>query len=266
MAHEFDRDRVGWRQEAILNRRLADLAWEHAPKRVGEGDRDHLVVTSHDCDVLNTSLAREPLVEVLRARILDDFTGQRSLFSSGRNPRELRLPRVSMQGDDIALDFAVHDRWGIPRELLMKEPPADLLPPKEVRLVAERLAKRYIRAASPTEFDRRWRRKSKTWRKLLKKHSAWIQGVYLRLHILDELPEDRPYKCHLLWAVPVKRKSLLNQSDTREKIERAFTAFWDRLGPTVECVSVEVVTTDLITLADIEPYQRFDADWVSFED
>lgn len=269
MRREFDRDRVaalGWGQGAILDRRVAEFAWEHAPERVKQGDHDRLLVTSHDCDVLNASIAKEPLVEVLRARSTDDCAGQRGPFSSGRNPRALRLSEVSVQGDDVALDLAVHDRWGIPRELLMEEAPADRLPPREGRLVAEWLAKRYIRSAFPTEFDRRWSGKSKAWRRLLKRHSSWIQGVYLRLHTLRELPADEPYGCHLLLAAPSQMRRLADWPEAREAIERAFTEFWVRLRPAIECESVEVVTTDLITLDDIERYQRFDADWVSFED
>ncbi|MCY3809574.1 MAG: hypothetical protein OXG58_09175 [Gemmatimonadetes bacterium] len=266
---KFDPDRVaglGWGQGAILDRRVAESAWEHAPERVRQGDQDHLLVTSHDCDVLNRSLAKEPLVEVLRARALADHTGQRGPFGSGRNPRALRLSGVSVQGDDVALDLAVHDRWGIPRELLMEEAPADRLPPGEGRLVAEWLAKRYIRSAFPTEFDRRWSGKSKAWRRLLKRHSPWIQGVYLRLHTLRELGGDTPYRCHLLLATPSEVGSLVDWPKTREAIERAFAGFWDELRPTIECEPVEVVTTDLITLDDISRYQRFDADWVSFDD
>jgi hypothetical protein len=66
---------------------------------------------------------------------------------------------------------------------------------KERRLIAEWLAKRYIRAASPTAFDLRWRAKRKDWQQLLKKQSDWLQGVYLRLNTLDELPDGSPYKC-----------------------------------------------------------------------
>jgi len=43
-------------------------------------------------------------------------------------------------------------------------------------------------------------------------------------------------------------------------------SFWEQFNPSIQCVGVEVSATDDITLADIEPYQRFDADWVSFED
>ncbi len=269
MEREFDRDRVaglGWGQGAILDRRLAESAWEHAPERVTPSDRDHLLVTSHDCDVLNANIAKEPLVEILRARILDDATGRRSPFSAGRNPRTLRLSEVSVQGEDIALGLVVQDRWEIPRELLMEEGPVDRLPPREGRLVAEWLAKRYIRSAFPTEFDRRWSVRTRGWRKLLKRHSEWIQGVYLRLNTLRELAADESYKCHLLLAVPLSQSELPEWPETRETIEQAFLAFWQQLQADIKCLGVEVLPTNRITLADIELYQRFDADWVSFED
>ncbi len=271
MAREFDRDQLlelGWRQGAILGRRLAELAWKHAPERVSASGRGHLVVTSHDCDMLNASITKEPLVEVLRARVSDEPAVHRSPLSSGRNPRALRLSGVSLRRDDILLDFAVHDRWEIPRQLLMQEGPADVLPRKERRLVAEWLAKRYIRAAFPTAFDLRWREKSKAWRKLLKKHSSWIQGVYLRLDTLQEMPDETPYGCHLLLAVPAAKREDRKWSEARDAIEREFTEFWTspQLRPGIECMGVEVLTTDRITLADIERYQRFDADWISFED
>ena len=269
MPRDFDREELadlGWRQGAILGKRLSRLAWGHAPERVSESANDHLVVTSHDCDVLNASIEKEPVVEVLRARVPDDDRGSGRLLSSGRNPRALRLSRVPVQGRDIPLDLVVHDRWAIPRELLVEESPADFLADADRRLVAEWLAKRYIRAAFPTAFDYRWRGKSKAWRKLLKRYSPWIQGVYLRLHTPRELPKDRPYRCHLLLAVPENAVEPGEWLDTREALEGAFTKFWDQFQPAIQCVGVEALTTDRITLADIERYQRFDADWVSFED
>ena len=269
MPRKFDLQELaglGWRQGAILGTRLSRLAWEHAPERVSESANDHLVVTSHDCDVLNASIEKEPVVEVLRARVPDDDPRGGRLLSSGRNPRELRLSRVPVQGHDIPLDLVVHDRWAIPRELLVEEGPVDFLPDAERRLVAEWLAKRYIRAAFPTAFDYRWRGKSKHWRKLLRRYSRWIQGVYLRLHTLRELPNDSPYRCHLLLAVPDNAVRPSEWLETRQALEDAFTKFWDQFRPAIKCEGVEALTTDRITLADIERYQRFDADWVSFED
>ena len=171
-----------------------------------------------------------------------------------------------MRGNAIALDFVVHDRWEIPRELLMEEPPAARLPDRKRRLMAEWLAKRYIRAAFPTAFDARWRGESKAWRKLLMRHSSWIQGVYLRLNTQDELADGVSYRCDLLLAIPARRRNLPGWTTTTEAIEQESEGFWDRLRPGIECDSIRLLAMDRITLADLEAYQRFDADWVSFED
>ncbi len=148
----------------------------------------------------------------------------------------------------------------------MREAPTHYLPEKERRLLAEWLAKRYIRAAFPTAFDLRWRPKQTDWRKLLRKHSEWMQGVYIRLSTLDELPANAPYQCHLMLAVPSAKRGGPEWAGKRAEIEEECQSFWEQFEPGIKCAGVEVLGTDEITLAEIESYQRFDADWVSFED
>jgi len=267
MSNSFDGGdiaKLGWRQGAILGTKLAALAFKHAPEAVVSTDAELLILTSHDCDISNFSIDKEPVVEVLRARIAQDKKVDKQQ-SWGRNPRTLQLV-VGLSADSKVLLFTVHDRWSIPRQVLLQEAPAECLPDKERRLIAEWLAKRYIRAAFPAAFDLRWRTKLKDWQKLLKKHSEWIQGVYLRLSTLDELPEATTYKCHLILAVPHPKRDASGWSKKRDELEQDVQAFWNQFKPGIENVGVEVQGTDEITLADIEPYQRFDADWVSFED
>ena len=89
MPRKFDLQELaglGWRQGAILGTRLSRLAWGHAPERVSESANDHLVVTSHDCDVLNASIEKEPVVEVLRARVPDDDRGVDGSSLRGETP------------------------------------------------------------------------------------------------------------------------------------------------------------------------------------
>lgn len=256
--------KLGWRQGAILGHKLAKSARSHGPAAVTIDDEDWLIVTSHDCDVVNFSLDKEPVVEMMRAAVVQAKKVDKQQ-ASGRNPRTMHLAIVD--GDaPVVLSLSVHERWFIPRELLLQEPPVRYLPDKDRRLVAEWLAKRYIRAAFPTAFDLRWRAKLKDWQKLLKKHSEWIQGIYLRLSTLDELPDEKPYKCHLLVAVPHEKRGGADWPKKRDELEQAIEAFWDQFKPGIECAGVEPLGTDEITLADIEPYQRFDADWVSFDD
>src|SRR5205814_1795975 len=158
------------------------------------------------------------------------------------------------------------ERWPIPRERLGTEAPALVLENKSRRLVAEWLAKRYIRAAFPTAFDRRWRPKMSDWLALLQRHSSWIQGIYLRLNTLAELVDTDPYRCDLIVAVPAKMKGGAGWAATRDEIDREVASFWEQFEPSVEFEGVDVLGTDEISLADIETYQRFDADWVSFAD
>ena len=267
MVEPFDSEEIakrGWRQGAILGGPLAALAGEHAPRMVAVDSADMLVLTSHDCDIVNVSIDKEPVVEVLRMRAAADGKVGR-LQSWDRNPRTLQI-EIEARDAPVVLSCVVHDRWTIPRTLLMRESPARCLPNKERRLVAEWLAKRYIRAAFPTAFDQRWRSKQKDWQELLKKHSEWMQGVYLRLDTLDELPMNAPYQCHLILAVPQAKRGEEDWPRKRSEIEEDVQKYWGRFEPGIQCAGVEVLATDEITLADIEPYQRFDADWVSFED
>jgi hypothetical protein len=267
MTKPFDNDeivRLGWRQGAILGAELAAFASKHAPETLIPGDADWIVLTSHDCDIANFSIDKEPVVEVLRARVETAKKADKQQ-TWGRNPRALQL--VIDEGEELkVLSCSVHDRWNIPRQVLLQEAPAGCLPDKERRLIAEWLAKRYIRAAFPTAFDLRWRAKLKDWQKLLKKHSEWLQGIYLRISTLDELFDESPYKCHLILAVPHPKRGGSSWPKKRDELEQEVQTFWNQFKPGIECVGVEVQGTDEITLADIEPYQRFDADWVSFDD
>jgi hypothetical protein len=267
MTSPFDSDdivRLGWRQGAILDTELSTVAAEHAPQSLSVDDEDWLILTSHDCDIANPNIDKEPVVEILRARVETAMKADKQQ-SWGRNPRTLQL--VFDGGEESkVLTCTVHDRWTVPRDILIQEAPMGCLADKERRLVAEWLAKRYIRAAFPTAFDRRWRRKLKQWKKLLKKHSEWLQGIYMRLSTLDELADESQYKCHLILAVPESRRGGTHWANKREELAQEIQTFWEQFEPGIECAGVEVHGTDEITLADIEPYQRFDADWVSFED
>jgi len=154
----------------------------------------------------------------------------------------------------------------MPRELLASEAPRRVLDHKTRRLIAEWLAKRYIRAAFPTAFDARWRSKMKAWTDLLEARSHWVQGIYPRLSTQAELGDDKPYKVHLIVAVPAASTKDPAWAKKKPELEALVETFWKQFAPGIECVGVEVIGTNALTLADIELYQRFDADWVSFAD
>ena len=267
MPTTFDVDAIekhGWRQGAVLGPTLLCATRERAPSDIAITEDNWLVVTSHDCDVVNARLDKEPTVELLRAEVVPRKPDKQQVW--GRNPREMELEVEDGTGGAVVLKVRVHERWTLPREVLSTEAPARLLGDKERRLIAEWLAKRYIRAAFPTAFDGRWRAKLRDWTRLLEKHSRWLQGVYLRLSTLRELAEKIPYKVHLIVAAPAAVAKQPGWVAKRDELEREVEGFWKQFAPGIEFVGVDVLGTDQLTLADIEPYQRFDADWVSFAD
>jgi hypothetical protein len=193
MATAFDAsaiERHGWRQGAVLGPALAAEARKLAPQGISFTDSDWLIVTSHDCDIVNGRLEKEPFVEVLRATVVQQKKPDNQQVW-GRNPREMQFAVDDANGGTVVLSTKVHERWSVPRELLVSEAPRCVLDDKR-RVIAEWLAKRYIRAAFPTAFDARWRWKMKDWTGLLESQSQWMQGVYLRLSTLSELDDDSP--------------------------------------------------------------------------
>jgi len=268
MSKDFDAsaiERHGWRQGAVLGSRLAGLAREHAPKGIIIADADWMIVMSHDCDVVNRQLEKEPTVEVLRATAVRQKKPDKQQVW-GRNPREMQFVVDDGAGGCVVLSAKVHERWQLPRDLLMIEAPARMLGDKQRRPIAEWLAKRYIRAAFPNAFDARWRTRMKEWIVLLEKQSKWIQGVYLRLSSLAELDDGTPYKIDFIVAAPVAETKEPGWAAKSDEIEKQVAAFWKQFAPGIECVDVEVLSTKDVTLAGIAKYQRFDADWVSFAD
>lgn len=258
-------ERHGWRQGAVLGPKLAAEARKLAPSGIVFSESDWLIVTSHDCDVVNWKLEKEPTVEVLRAAVVQQKKADKQQVW-GRNPREMQLAAKDGAGDSVVLSVKVHERWSVPRELLATEAPRSVLETKERRLIAEWLAKRYIRAAFPTAFDARWRPKMKEWTGLLEAQSQWVQGIYLRLGTQAELAVDEPYEVHFIVAAPAAATKDPAWGKKKLELESLVEKFWKEFEPGIDCIGVEVIATNALTLADIEKYQRFDADWVSFAD
>lgn len=254
----------GWRQGSILGPLLSREAAQYAPGRLTLSEKDWLVVTSHDCDLLNDSLAKEPFVEILRAEIVNRSSPDKP-FAWGRNPRAMQL-EVFQGTERIVLSMRVHERWTLPRERLMTEAPFSILESKQRRLISEWLAKRYIRAAFPSAFDHRWKSELKAWTSILETRSFWIQGVYLRLNTLLELNETMPYMVHLFVAVTASATTRPEWPAMKNELILAVETFWAKFNPGIQFVEVEVLGINELTLADIQDHQRFDVDWVSFAD
>ncbi len=102
----------GWRQGAILGDELAGFAMGYAPESMDMSDTDMLILTSHDCDIVNPSIEKEPFVEVLKGNIAIGEQANKQ-YLSGRSPRILQfiIPR---RGKKVLLSFVAYNRWTVP--------------------------------------------------------------------------------------------------------------------------------------------------------
>jgi hypothetical protein len=111
MATVFDArgiDQHGWRPGAVLGPLLRCIVREREPAYLAIREDDWLIVTSHDCDIVNGRLEKEPLVEIVRAEVVTRALPNKDQ-SWGRNPRALQL-QIDSGGDGVVLGIQVHDR------------------------------------------------------------------------------------------------------------------------------------------------------------
>lgn len=93
MTTPFDSDevvRLGWRQGAILGTELSTAATKYAPETVSVNAADWFILTSHDCDIANSSIDKEPVVGI---RSLPAATNKRKTITilAGRSTRGNRF-------------------------------------------------------------------------------------------------------------------------------------------------------------------------------
>jgi uncharacterized protein (TIGR04255 family) len=111
-------------QDSVVLQTTSYERFEGFAEKLSHAVRTVLTNTEHDqlgvvqrVGLRYFSLAKEPVVEVLRAKKVDKQQ------SSGRNPRTLQLA-VDHGDQAVVLSLSVHERWFVPRDLLLQEAPA----------------------------------------------------------------------------------------------------------------------------------------------
>ena len=279
-------ERRGWRQCAILPVPLAAIAanarpaWLQTYATAFNADVDWLIVLTHDCDLVNASLEKEPAVELLRAVCLASPPNPELVW--GKNPRSLHCTGMT-RTTQTTLKIMAQDRWTVPRDLLTRSAcdPDRTLPGKVAKAIINWQAKRYFRAAFPGAFDARWhgeqidsarpdKRRDATkflraWTALIGRHSAAIKTLYMQLNTMAELAVDLPYSLRLLVIIEPHAARSSSWTTIRAELDRDISAFW-RQFPGVTLREVDIRVPDDISLGEMEGWHRFDADWLSASD
>lgn len=256
---------LGWRQGCIAPPKLVQ-EWRQEgqiPSHVGPGDL--LILVSHDCDITHVSLAAEPSVELLAARLLPEGKTDSLLFH-GRNPRRLHFS-VMIDGSPQAAEARAHERFAIGRTWLANQGPdsSRLCDERTIDEIVSWLIKRYSRTAFPDTFDARRKKAQRPIARALQTNGKNIREVFIAMNSWGELPGGVPYQIHV---VATMEADAFGDATKRGQAQQALDVMEEKLQACdgIEIVEALLVSEANVTLDDIRLMQRFDFDYLSTDE
>ncbi|MDR2115273.1 MAG: hypothetical protein LBP87_02720 [Planctomycetaceae bacterium] len=158
----------GWRQGSIcLDLDIPDTILRNTADGLG-------ILLSHDCDIVQPDIKKEPNVEFLIAFPVSQLDGN---YIRGKNSRCYHF-----QLHNIFYEIKAFERISVPRYWLIDRTPHPTLqlPVEEIRAVVHWFAQRYECPAFPNNFNKRFSKKSKqTIEQILKNIGHIISGIYI---------------------------------------------------------------------------------------
>lgn len=248
----------GWQQGSVLPDELAgEVRASAGPETTNP---PIFVVLSQDCDLVHPSYEIEPNVELIVGRLVDAADNN---LRHGRNPRRLHLDVKSGTGSTVVA-FSIHERLLVSRAVLENHSPhaSVRLRAEDRRLLCEWVAKRYVRAAFPDEFNERARAACKKIEKELKRDGEHVTGLFLMIDPDRELAADVEYRAIL--RVTARRETLTDIA-TEQRLVRVANTIATALG-TCKGILVEdhqLVSEGEFTLEDLRFFKRWDWDYRS---
>jgi hypothetical protein len=144
------------------------------------------IVLSHDCDIVQPNIEKEPYIEILIASPISQLDGN---CTRGKNSRCYHF-----SFNDVSYEIKAVERVSVPRQILVDYEPHHLkLPTEEIKAIVHWFAQRYERPAFPNNFNKRLSKKTKqTIDRILKESGHLISGIYISCP-QEELSDDMPY-------------------------------------------------------------------------
>lgn len=228
-----------------------------SPDRAAELELDPGVmycVVSHPCDVVSTSLDRDPFVELIPTGLAGTADGN---LTFGKNSRRLHL-----RHDESILELAADAKFKIDRAALIGLNPVGALDEPERRLLASWLASRYARPVFADEFNLRMESATKNIAKIVKAAGAHMSGIYVGT-TLDELDAGTPYSVTVVVTMLTDdfadSGTFATVSQACDQLDVAI-----RQSDGIDLLSLELVSEDEVSLDSLRRYARWDYDDLSF--
>lgn len=193
---ESERVIAKFRQGSII--KVDDLSDEDRAKFA---DEEYLFVISHDCDI-TAEVSKEPFIEVLTLKILDENEQTDSSLTYGRSPRDIDLP-VLIKGDRKYLKLSQPTKAKICKEknTNIKADSDCMLDAKGMMLLRSWLSSRYKRHSFPESLAYRLEKLQKKLEKLGKSKTKAEGIIALFINVdpsEEELGETEPYEIDIV--------------------------------------------------------------------
>lgn len=250
----------GWKQGAcLLVEQPAEIyiTTQCMQERLPEG---RYIVLSQDCDILNGSMEKEPVVELIEANLIPQSNAE---FMVGKNPRQLH---VELTEKNCCFELLPHKRFFIAHSYLEAiEADAINFTGQPLKLLLNWIGKRYKRPGFPDEFNRR------IDLKVIRKIKATLGdkaknslGLFINLSPEKELAPNDTYKIRVKMLVP---KDIYENESMLSDIEDGFDQILLLLAG-VKYLEVtegsQVQSMNSITANDFFELKQWDFDYISF--
>jgi hypothetical protein len=171
------------------------------------------IVVSQDCDLINSSIEKEPFVELVLISKIEKID---SRCIGGKNPRKLHF-----RHNTKIYECQIKDRFFVDRNCLKDNSPCNESEEETKDLLIEWIIKRYNRTAFPDNFNKRIdKNKKKEIQELLKNYLDDICGLYVQLSTFEELDDRENYAINLYVLVKdeTNDQKIAKIADTLQKL------------------------------------------------
>jgi hypothetical protein len=249
----------GWRQGALSQpTELSPLFKPDWFPQIAVTNGALAILISHDCDILNHSLSKEPSVQWLMA------TPIKKLNSRCTNGMNCRTFHFEYNGSKY--EVTAQRRLETPRNLLQNKS-AEIQPLSRdlTANLAHWISKRFYRPAFPDEFNRRLSSVANEIREKLDADHSLLKSIFIKIHPNEELPDQAEYAVSLLGVMSNDEYAV---TESREKSQAVLDALETYLN---ECKGIAVVDSRLsaqeaIALTIFDDHVPWDFDYLTFRD
>lgn len=219
------------------------------------------IVVSQDCDILQTSLEKEPVIELISTQKIGSCNSD---LMSGKNPRQLHIENKEQA---IYLEFFPHNRYFIAREHLEPISSAEefAVTGRSLKILINWITKRYKRPAFPDEFNRRISSKDiKKIKKVLSEEGKITKGLFVQIAPDKEIGQDEKYNIQVVMLVD---KSEYDDSKKLVDIQNGFDKILQILDTITGLEVIEgsqVLSMDDVSMHRYSELKQWDFDYLSF--